>query len=110
MENFFIPDELNYTLGQSTAQVNKILDDWEKINYNNYYRDNAEEIINTRFKCSNYDHIPGMNIIFQSMINKLQVSTPLEAMQKLIDDDKIFISNTNINGTNTDFLEQQKSG
>ena len=107
MENFIVPNELNYSLTQSDDEVNKILEGWEAINYVNHYRDNAQEIINNRFKCSNYDHIPGMNLIFETMIDKLKVSNPMDEMQKLIDEDeKIIIPDNIINGTNTNLLKQ----
>jgi len=106
MENFIIPDELDYCLKQSNDEVNTILEGWEAINYIDHYRDNAQEIINNRFKCSNYDHIPGMNLIFESMIDKLKASNPMDEMQKLIvEDEKINIP-VIINGTNTNLLKQ----
>ena len=106
MENFFIPEELNYNLEQTPAQINKILVGWEKINYNNHYKDNAQEIINSRFKCANYDHIPGMEIVFQTMIDKLKACNPMEEMQKIINEDENIIMEGNIiNGTNTNISQ-----
>lgn len=85
-----MPFEINYDITVPSPQrINNILDSWEKINYNEHYIKNAEDIIKSRFPCCNYDHLPGMAEVFKTMTLNLKV-TPLYEWEK-----QGFINNSN---------------
>ena len=72
-----LPFEINYDITVPPPQVtNDIIEEWDKIEYNNHYAENAEEIIKSRFPCGDLDHIPGMTEVFKTMAINLKV-TPL---------------------------------
>ena len=102
-----LPFELNYNINiMSLEQYEDIIDGWNKILYTNHYKIHAREIIESRYPSGNYDHIPGMDEVFETMISNLQV-TPLEEYEaRGLKNNNI---GSHINGENTNILEFEKS-
>ena len=102
-----LPFEINYNINiMSLEQYEDIIDGWNKILYTNHYKIHAREIIESRYPRGNYDHIPGMDEVFETMISNLQV-TPLEEYEARGLKNNNIVSH--INGENTNILEFEKS-
>jgi hypothetical protein len=77
-----LPFEIAYDITiQPPAKLEQMVDEWEKINYNEHFIDNSEDIIKSRFPCGDYDHIPGLTEVFQTMALNLK-TTPLDEWTK----------------------------
>ena len=77
----FISDDffLNSLISQLTTkpnekEVNSF--DFSKVNYNDFYKDNAEEIIKRKLNIKLND--PYINLIIQKQVEEIEFKTPLE--------------------------------
>jgi hypothetical protein len=92
-EEFFTDDYflnsliIQLTTKQEEKEVNNF--DFSKVNYNDFYKDNAEEIIKNRLKINRND--PYINLIVKEQA-KLLDKTPLEDWES-----RNFINNNNNN-------------
>ena len=79
---FELPFEIQFgMLAFEQMKTEEIRHEWSKIRYTEHYIEFAEDIIHSRFPGGDYDHIPGMDIVFETMVENLKV-TPLEAWEK----------------------------
>jgi hypothetical protein len=102
-----LPYEIDFSITSiHPSIIKKRKESWESINYTNHFIDNAEEIINSRFPDLCYDHIPGMEKVFETMVERLQV-TPLESWERqgFVNNNNNKISNSNINEKDTNILK-----
>ena len=76
-----LPFEITYDIVVPPPRiVYDAVDSWDKINYNDHFKDNAIEIIESRFPRGTYDHIPGFEKVIKTMASNLKITTPLDEM------------------------------
>ena len=77
-----LPYQITYDITVMSPELeDEIALDWDRITYTNHYINHAFEIIHSRFPNCTYEHIPGLEEVFEHMAEEL-AHTPLEEWEE----------------------------